>query len=119
MVKGGRIVGLYLQEGGITELPEAIGTLTALPVEIASLQELRILSIADNQLQNISGVIENNIFTRKVEDRFMGKDCEVIPDLNVLFVNPAEAHFRRKPDGPIMDAGANISPPSVIRKAGT
>ncbi len=53
MVRGGRIVGLYLQEGGITELPEAIGNLTTQPVEIARLQELRILSIADNQLQNL------------------------------------------------------------------
>lgn len=32
VVEGGRVVRLYLQEGGIRELPDAIGTLTALRV---------------------------------------------------------------------------------------
>ena len=95
VVKGERIVELNLQEGGITEIPDAIGTLTALrklqvygdrslslpllqkispaigrcteieelslnqndlttlPVEIAALQKIRLLSLADNQLANL------------------------------------------------------------------
>ncbi len=95
VVENGRITGLFLQEGGITELPDAVGTLTALrkihlygdrtlpqpllkkispaigrcteieelllnqnelstlPAEIANLQKIRNLSIADNRLQNL------------------------------------------------------------------
>jgi len=76
-------------------------------------------NILDGLGQDVSGIIENNIFTRKVEDRYMGKDSVVITDLNALFVNPAEGDFRRKPDGPEMAVGANIPPPSVIRTPGT
>lgn len=95
VIENGRIVGLFLQEGGITELPDQIGTLTALrklhlygdrnlllprlkkispaigrctnleellltqneletlPAEIANLQQLRNLSIADNRLHDL------------------------------------------------------------------
>lgn len=73
-------------------------------------------NILDGLGQDISGIIENNIFTRKVEDRYMGKDGLVITDMASLFVNPAEGDFRRKPDGPMMQAGANLPPPSVVRK---
>lgn len=95
VIENGRITGLFLQEGGITEIPDEIGRLTALkkihlygdrllpqpllkkispaigkcteieelllnqnelttlPAEIANLQKLRNLSIADNRLQNL------------------------------------------------------------------
>ncbi len=72
-------------------------------------------NILDGLGQDLPGIIENNIFTRKVEDRFMGKDCVVDTDLNALFINPAEGDFRRKPGGPKMDVGANVPPPSVVR----
>lgn len=73
-------------------------------------------NILDGLALDISGIIENNIYTRKVEDRFMGKDCVVITDTASLFINPAEGDFRRKPGGQMMEVGANIPPPSVIRK---
>ncbi len=72
-------------------------------------------NILDGLGQDLPGIIENNIFTRKVEDRFMGKDCVVDTDLNALFINPAEGDFQRKPGGPKMDVGANVPPPSVVR----
>lgn len=95
VVKDGRVVELFLQEGGVSEIPDAIGTLTALrklhvygdrtltlpllktvspaigkctaieelllnqndlatlPAEIAALQKIRNLSLADNRLQNL------------------------------------------------------------------
>lgn len=95
VIENGRITGLFLQEGGITEVPDEIGQLTALkkihlygdrllpqpllkkispaigkcteieelllnqndlsilPAEIANLQKIRNLSIADNRLQNL------------------------------------------------------------------
>ncbi|MEX1120131.1 MAG: right-handed parallel beta-helix repeat-containing protein, partial [Terrimicrobiaceae bacterium] len=72
-------------------------------------------NILDGLGQDVPGVIENNIFTRKVEDRFMGRDCVVNTDMDSLFLNPAEGDFRRKPGGPMMEVGANIPPPSVVR----
>ncbi len=72
-------------------------------------------NILDGLGQDLPGIIENNIFTRKVEDRFMGKDCVVDTDMNALFINPAEGDFQRKPGGPKMDVGANIPPPLVVR----
>ncbi len=95
VVKDGRIVELFLQEGGVSEIPDAIGALTALrklhvygdrtlplpllkkvspaigkctaieelllnqndlttlPAELAALQKIRNLSLADNHLQNL------------------------------------------------------------------
>ena len=61
--------------------------------------------------EDISGKIENNIYTRAVEQRFMGPGCQVISDLNVLFQDPARSDFRRKPGSPAMDVGATIPPP--------
>lgn len=72
------------------------------------------LIIRDNILhglaEDISGKIENNIYTRAVEQRFMGAGNQVISDLNVLFQNPARGDFRRKPGGPSMEVGAGIPP---------
>jgi parallel beta-helix repeat protein len=61
--------------------------------------------------EDISGKIENNIYTRAVEQRFMGAGCQANSDLNVLFQNPARGDFRRKPGGPAMGVGATIPPP--------
>jgi hypothetical protein len=61
--------------------------------------------------EDISGQIENNIYIREVEDRFMGEGCQVVSDLGVLFQDPANGDFRRKPGGPVMEAGANLPPP--------
>ncbi len=99
-VRGGRVVGLYLQEAGIVEIPDAIGRLTALevlhcyadrslehpflkkispaigrcvalrellingndletlPVEIAALKKIKILSLAENRLRDLPPPVE-------------------------------------------------------------
>ena len=99
VVKDGRIVELFLQQGGIVEVPDAIGELTALrklhlygdrtlplpllkkispaigrctqieelllnqndlttlPVEIAGLEKIRNLSVADNHLKDLPPVV--------------------------------------------------------------
>ncbi|MDY0167906.1 MAG: right-handed parallel beta-helix repeat-containing protein [Thermoguttaceae bacterium] len=61
--------------------------------------------------EDIAGAIENNIYTRPAEQRFMGPGCQVVADPNVLFRDPARGDYRRKPNGPAIDVGANIPPP--------
>lgn len=68
-------------------------------------------NILPGMAQAVSGVIENNIYTREVEARFMGPGCQVIPDLDTLFRDPAARDFRRKAGGPAMDVGADVPPP--------
>ena len=65
--------------------------------------------------QAISGAIENNIYTREVEPRFMGPGCQVVADLDSLFRDPAARDFRRKAGGPAMDVGADVPPPAWQR----
>ncbi len=70
--------------------------------------------------EDISGKIENNIYTREVEKRFMGPGSQVISDLELLFRDPARGDFRRKPGGPAMDVGATVAPPAgLLTQKGT
>jgi parallel beta-helix repeat protein len=64
--------------------------------------------------EDIAGQIENNLYTHDVEQRFMGPGCQVVKDLDVLFQDPDKGDFRRKPGGPLMEAGANIPPPKGL-----
>ena len=66
--------------------------------------------------EDISGAIENNIYTRPVEQRFMGPGCQVVTDPDVLFRDPARGDYRRKPGGPAMDVGASIPPPLELNR---
>jgi len=68
-------------------------------------------NILPGMTQAVSGAIENNIYTREVEARFMGPGCQVIADLDALFRDPAARDFRRKAGGPAMDVGADVPPP--------
>lgn len=61
--------------------------------------------------EDISGQIENNLYIAEDEARFMGQGCQVVNDLNALFQDPAKGDFRRKPGGPLMEAGATLPPP--------
>ncbi len=64
-------------------------------------------NIMDRPAEDLPGVFENNIYTREVEARFMGEGCRVVTDLNVLFLDPENGDWRRRPDGPRMDIGAH------------
>jgi parallel beta-helix repeat protein len=66
--------------------------------------------------EDIGGQIENNIYTRAVEERFMSASCQVVTDPKLLFRDPARGDYRRKPDGPAMDAGANVPPPPRLNR---
>jgi len=73
-------------------------------------------NILDRITQDLPGEIENNIYTRPVEERFMGGSNQVVTDLSALFMDPSKGDFRRRPGGPAMDAGADIPPPAVRAK---
>lgn len=69
-------------------------------------------NILDGLGENAKGIIENNIYTREVEERFMGEGCVVVSDTDLLFMDLEQGDFRRKPNGPLMGAGANLPPPA-------
>ncbi len=64
--------------------------------------------------EDISGQIENNLYTREVEERFMGPGCRVVSDPEALFRDPARGDYRRRPGGPAMEVGADIPPPPGV-----
>ena len=72
-------------------------------------------NILDGLREDISGEIENNIHTREVAERFMGEGCQVITDMDELFVDPDSGDFRRREGGPAMDVGADIPPPETLK----
>jgi hypothetical protein len=55
-------------------------------------------------------LIEHNIYTRDVEERFMGPGCKVVSDLKTLFVDPDKGDYRRLERSPAFGAGANLKP---------
>ena len=58
------------------------------------------------------GTIENNIFMTESDPSVAGTSSLVVSDPEQLFIDPAHGDYRRKPGGPMMDAGANIPAPS-------
>ena len=81
VVEGGRIVALYLQEGGVTELPEAIGKLEA----------LRLLHLYGDRkqpyplLKKISPALAN---CKKLEELLLNQnDLEILPAEIAVLVN--------------------------------
>ena len=63
-------------------------------------------NILDRISEDLPGLIEDNLYTREVEARFMGPGCAVVPDLKTLFVDPDKGDYRRKEGGPAMGVGA-------------
>lgn len=68
-------------------------------------------NILDGLAEDISGELENNIFTRPVGKQYMGTGSVVVEDPAALFADPAKGDFRRRPGGPLPEAGANLAPP--------
>lgn len=57
------------------------------------------------------GDVENNIFLHDTDAKVAGSGGMVVSDPNELFIDPENGDYRRKPGGPMMDAGANVPPP--------
>jgi parallel beta-helix repeat protein len=69
-------------------------------------------NIVDGLRGDLPGQIENNLFTREGDRPLMGTGGQMVTDLNALFRDPANGDFRRKPGGPMMEAGADLGPPA-------
>ncbi len=70
-------------------------------------------NILDRLTPPMPGVIENNIFMREPDARVRGTGGTVVSDPKVLFLDPEKGDYRRRPGGPMMEAGANVPPPPV------
>lgn len=64
----------------------------------------------------VPGTIEDNIFMKKADRSVADTGSIVVSDPNKLFRDPANNDYRRKPGGPMMDAGANVPPPAAAWK---
>ncbi len=71
-------------------------------------------NIIDGLAEDISGDISGNIFVRKGSERFMSDTCQLVEDQSTLFMDPARGDYRRRPDGPLPKAGANLPPPEGL-----
>ena len=65
-------------------------------------------NILDSITDDVPGVIENNIYLREVEKRFMGKGCQVVTDLKKLFVDPDHGDYRLREGSPAIGGGSDI-----------
>jgi hypothetical protein len=70
-------------------------------------------NVLDRLRPPLAATIENNIFMRDTNPEVAGTGGEVVTDPEALFLDPGKGDFRRRPGGPLMDAGAGISPPSA------
>ncbi len=68
-------------------------------------------NVMDRPYGQLEGTFEQNIYLREPGSEFMGEGNLVIDDLEQLFIDPENGDFRRRPDGPMMDAGADVPPP--------
>lgn len=73
------------------------------------------LVIRDNILDRLQhpapGTIEGNIFMRETEQPVAGSGGMGVSDPATLFRDPSNGDYRRRPDGPLPEAGADIPPP--------
>ena len=64
-------------------------------------------NILDGLSDDLPGVIENNIYLREVEKRFMGKGCQVVTDLKKLCVDPDHGDYRLREGSPAIGGGCD------------
>jgi len=60
------------------------------------------------------GTIEGNIYMHETESAVAGTGGLVVSDAAALFMDPAKGDYRRKPGGPLMEAGADVPPPPAV-----
>ena len=59
----------------------------------------------------VPGTIADNIFMRETSGDVRGEPFAIVPDPGKLFRDPEHGDYRRRPGGPMMDAGADVPPP--------
>jgi hypothetical protein len=69
-------------------------------------------NIFDRLRPPFPATVEKNIFLRETEDKVAGTDGKVVGNIDSLFLDPEKGDYRRKPGGPMMEAGADLPPPA-------
>ncbi len=67
-------------------------------------------NVLDRLRPPVPGTVEGNIFMRETDAEVAGSDSMMASDPDVLFRDPEDGDYRRKPDGPMMEAGADVPP---------
>lgn len=67
-------------------------------------------NVLDRLQPPVPAKIENNIFMRETPAEVAGVNATIVGDPQLLFRNPEKGDYRRKPGGPMMEAGANVPP---------
>ncbi len=70
-------------------------------------------NVLDRLRPPLAATIENNIFMRETETSVAGSGSMTVTDPAKLFLDPAKGDYRRRPGGPLMEAGADLPPPSA------
>lgn len=68
-------------------------------------------NVLDRLRPPVPGTVQGNIFMSETDAEVAGSDAMTVSDPQVLFRDPENADYRRKPGGPMMEAGANVPPP--------
>lgn len=74
------------------------------------------LIVRDNildRLTDLPGTFAGNIVMRESPEKFLAEGGTLAADPAVLFQDPKNGDYRRKPDGPLPKAGASIPPPAA------
>jgi len=67
-------------------------------------------NILDRLRPPVPGRIEDNIFMRETDEKVRGTGSEFVSEAAELFRDPGNGDYRRKPEGPMMRAGADVPP---------
>lgn len=115
---GGRFIkNLTFENNTLVNLNEGSGWHTSIFVQ-GGASRPEGLVIRNNVLDKLRvpnpGKITENIFMLETDEKVIGSDYQMVSDENVLFVDPANGDFRRKPGGPMMKAGADVPPPPAV-----
>ena len=70
-------------------------------------------NVLDRLRPPLAATVENNIFMRETDPSVAGSGDAVVSDAKKLFLGPEKGDYRRRPGGPLMEAGADLPPPSA------
>jgi len=69
-------------------------------------------NVLDRLRPPLAATIENNIFMRDTDPKVAGTDSTTVTNPEQLFLDADKGDYRRRPGGPLMEAGADLPPPS-------
>jgi hypothetical protein len=114
-VGGTHIRGLILENNTLVNINRRLSWSTAIFVQEADAGPPEDLILRNNVLAFTSATLpgekSGNLFLRPVNQELMADGGKVETDRSQVFQNPDSGDFRRRPGGPLPDAGADVPPP--------